>query len=171
MRWREIDISLEPWLSTLSTLSTCRPHCQPLSTHCRPCLLSTHCRPLSTTVNLSTLSQRLCAVDHCRPLSTVDLLSTVNPCRPVDPVDHGPLSTTVDPVSTAARHMNMHTYKWTCSCSCTCQLMYVCMHLNQAVTVLAPPLLLQGRVPWAHLRQCEIDSQSPSEQLFCWMHR
>ena len=37
------------------------------------------------------------AVDRCRPLSTVDLLSTVNPCRPVDPVVRGPLSTPVNP--------------------------------------------------------------------------
>ena len=35
-------------------------------------------------------------VDRC-PLSTVDLLLTVNPCRPVDPVDRGPLSTPVNP--------------------------------------------------------------------------
>ena len=160
-------MTLEPWLSTLSTLSTCRPHCQPLSTHCRPCLLSTHCRPLSTTVNLSTLSQRLCAVDHCRPLSTVDLLSTVNPCRPVDPVDHGPLSTTVDRCQTHEHaHIQMD--------------MLMLMHMPANVCMYAlepssdnacPPLLLQGRVPWARLRQCEIDSQSPSEQLFCWMHR
>ena len=36
------------------------------------------------------------AVDRCR-LSTCCRLSTVNPCRPVDPVDRGPLSTPVDP--------------------------------------------------------------------------